>query len=138
MKTCTKCGLEKELSEFGNYKYNGEPRKRAACKSCKNEQQKVNYASNPDVHRAYLYKQKYGITLEEYDEILADQGGCCLICKRDTPNGQGRFVVDHNHETGEVRGLLCSTCNTGLGNFMDNPDFLLSAYHYIKENGHYG
>ena len=138
MKSCTQCGAVKELSEFGNFKYKGEPRKRAACKNCKNQQQKKRYSKAPEVHRAYLYKKKYGVTLQEYDELLAEQNGCCKICGTDTPNGQGRFVIDHNHVTGEVRGLLCSTCNTGLGNFYDNPDHLIKAAHYLKTEGHYG
>jgi len=138
MKKCTKCGVEKELDEFGNYLYKGEPRKRTFCKPCKNQQQKERYQEAPEVHRAYLYKAKYGITIQEYDELLASQNHCCKICGRDTPNGQGRFVIDHNHLTNEIRGLLCSTCNTGLGNFFDNPEFLEKATHYLKTEGHYG
>ena len=138
MKKCSKCGVEKELIEFGNYTYKGQPRKRATCKSCKNEQQSKRYSEAPEVHREYLYKKKYGISIQEYDELLAAQGGCCKICGTDTPNGQGRFVIDHNHTTGEIRGLLCSTCNTGLGNFFDNPQFLKNAATYLETEGHYG
>ena len=138
MKECTKCGAIKELTEFGNYTYKGQPRKRAACKSCKNAQQIKRYSEAPEVHREYLYKKKYGISIQEYDELLDAQGGCCKICGTDTPNGQGRFVIDHNHVSGEIRGLLCSTCNTGLGNFFDNPQFLKNAATYLETEGHYG
>ena len=138
MKQCTQCGATKELTEFGNYTYKGETRKRAACKSCKNEQQNKRYREAPEVHREYLYQKKYGISIQEYDELLASQNGCCKICGTDTPNGQGRFVIDHNHATGEVRGLLCSTCNTGLGNFFDNPEFLKKAATYLETEGNYG
>jgi len=53
----------------------------------------------------------YGITIEEYDRMLENQKGCCAICDRDAANFKTRLAVDHNHITGEIRGLLCSYCN---------------------------
>lgn len=62
------------------------------------------------------YRLRYGITLEDYERILESQNGGCAICETTTPGGRGnRFHVDHNHETGVVRGLLCWTCNRRLG-----------------------
>ena len=76
---------------------------------------------NPDKvktrHRAKTLAQ-YGLTPEDYDRMLAAQGGRCAICGTDNPGGQGnRLHVDHDHETGRVRGLLCQGCNARLGWF---------------------
>lgn len=138
-KTCTKCGLEKPLDAFAQYTEKGIKKHRARCNPCRNVDQKERYKQNPDVHRAYLLKQKYGLTLSDYDELIGKQEGRCAICGTDQPNcHHKRFVVDHNHHTNEVRGLLCSTCNTGLGNFFDNPETLLKAAQYLYTNGYYG
>jgi hypothetical protein len=138
-KTCTKCELEKPLKEFSQYTEKGIKKHRARCKLCRSEDQKNRYKQNPDVHRAYLLKQKYGITLDDYDELIEKQGGKCAICGTDKPNGHHkRFVVDHNHETGEVRGLLCNNCNSALGYFQDNPDIIAKGFVYLHLNGYYG
>jgi len=80
-------------------------------------------------------KSAYGITPEKYDEMLAAQGGVCAICKNeDTKHKSNYFPVDHNHSTGEVRGLLCSTCNTGLGLFGDSIDTLMGAAAYLMSS----
>jgi len=73
-------------------------------------------------------RRKYGISQEVFDEMLADQGERCLICRR-----KRKLCVDHDHETGEVRGLLCQQCNIGLGAFGDNPRYLRRAIRYLME-----
>jgi len=137
-KTCTKCKVEKSFDEFPVFTDKGVKKYRTRCKVCKNEEQKERYRQNPDTHRSYLYKTKYGITIEDYDKLLALQGGKCAICASTDPNGQGRFHIDHNHETGKVRGLLCHRCNTGLGLFSDNPEILVKALQYLYTKGNYG
>jgi hypothetical protein len=133
------CGLSKDLNEFGTYSDNGIQRKRARCNPCRSKVQKERYKKNPDVHREYLLRAKYGLTLEQYDTMLARQEGRCAICGTTNPaSHHKRFVVDHNHATNEVRGLLCSMCNTGLGNFFDNPFSLLNAAKYLFTLGYYG
>lgn len=139
-KTCTRCKVLLTLDYFHSYKDPfGNPKRRTICKNCRSIDQKERYKKNPEKHRTYIYKTKYGITIEEYDQMVVEQGGRCKICGTNTPNcHHKRFVVDHNHTTCEVRGLLCSTCNTGLGNFFDNPDTLLKAAQYLYNNGDYG
>lgn len=80
------------------------------------------------VRRAHL-KKAFGITIEEYDSILKVQGGVCVICKS-VPKKR-KFAVDHNHETGEIRGILCGSCNMGLGYFKDNITLLRNAILYL-------
>jgi len=138
-KQCTKCKITKPIEAFSEYTEKGVKKHRARCKPCRSDDQKKRYKNNPDVHRAYLLKQKYGLTLDDYDKLIEEQGGRCAICGTDQPNcHHKRFVVDHNHQTNAVRGLLCSTCNTGLGNFFDNPETLLKAAQYLYTNGYYG
>lgn len=65
--------------------------------------------------RERAYKRLYGITVADYDRMLANQGGGCGICQTTESKGRGRFHVDHDHKTGKVRGILCHSCNTALG-----------------------
>jgi hypothetical protein len=91
------------------------------------------YTGHPEKARVGARKQnlasKYNITIEEYDIILAKHNGVCAICGN-PPNGR-RLAVDHNHTTGEVRGLLCYKCNTGLGCFNDSLGILAKAIEYL-------
>lgn len=87
---------------------------------------------------AWNLKYIHGITLEDYDMMLLTQNMRCAICGTDTPKGRGRFHVDHNHDTGTIRGLLCHECNTALGLLKDSPATLARAIEYLTDNGHYG
>lgn len=76
--------------------------------------------------------RKYGISIERYDEMVAAQCGKCLICNL-VPNSH-RLAVDHCHVTGNVRGLLCSQCNAGLGLLRDDPERLRAALRYLEDH----
>jgi len=78
--------------------------------------------------RKWHLKKNYGITPEQYDEMLERQGGGCAICGK--PPGETALHVDHCHETGRVRGLLCFSCNAGLGQFHHDPELLGRALEY--------
>jgi hypothetical protein len=91
---------------------------------------------NPEKRRRVAHRHKlmsrYGITLEDYEKRLANQGGVCAICGGDDPQrGRFFFCVDHDHRTGKIRGLLCVTCNDGLGRFGDDRATLLRAAAYL-------
>jgi hypothetical protein len=77
-------------------------------------------------------KRKFGITLEQYDAMLAEQGGGCGICRK-PPRDDISLHVDHDHETGRIRGLLCFTCNNALGDFDDDASLLRSAIRYVEQ-----
>lgn len=86
--------------------------------------------------RDYWLKQKYGITSEQYEAMLTDQGGVCALCGH-PPNPDGvrsasRLHVDHDHATGRIRALLCLNCNRGLGIFGDEPGLIRRAADYIE------
>lgn len=78
----------------------------------------------------------YGITTEQYSELLESQGGGCAICDAPPPTETRKkfLVVDHDHETGKVRGLLCDTCNRGLGLLGDNIVYLCAAVDYLNKH----
>lgn len=79
-------------------------------------------------------RRMYGIGPEEYDRMVEEQSGKCLICRL-PPSGKGKNAVlhiDHCHETGRVRGLLCSNCNWGIGLFKDDPEILRRAMEYVE------
>ncbi len=119
-KVCRICVQEKPVKAFDR---NPEGRlgRDNRCKLCRKEQ---------DVR--YYWKTAYGITQEEYEAKLSEQGGGCAICKL-TPEDIGRRLdLDHDHVTGTIRGLLCGTCNRGLGYFMDSAIFLRRAANYME------
>lgn len=103
------------------------------------EQRHAEYERNK-LYRARANLKRYGVTFEQYDALLAQQGGGCAICGGTKPYGRGRFHVDHDHgccagqySCGQcVRGLLCGRCNPGLGAFQDSPDLLVAAAAYLK------
>jgi len=82
--------------------------------------------------RNILYK--YGVTKEDYNNLYNKQNGCCRICTRHQSEFNKRLSVDHNHETGKVRGLLCSKCNQAIGLLKENINSLENAIEYLKEN----
>lgn len=77
--------------------------------------------------------ETYGITLETFDAILAEQKGRCAICRTPRPGKKG-WHVDHDHETGQVRGILCFGCNVSLGHFKDSPEVLANAIEYLTKS----
>lgn len=83
------------------------------------------------IYRKYQLKWKYGLSLEDFDALLAAQGGRCAICPRVLTVRQA--CVDHDHTTQAVRGILCQTCNTVLGQMDDSPNLLRRAALYLEQ-----
>jgi len=104
------------------YKADPEPAKRRAAEWYRANQARVRSAKD---------WAQYGITPEDYARMFAAQGGRCAICRTANPGNGRRWSVDHDHETGKVRGLLCSQCNTGLGMLRDSPITLTAARAYL-------
>lgn len=139
---CTGCGIEKPKGEFppsARRRKGHEPQ----CKPCQNIRMARWRESNPGVHAAYSrryyerdgihgryekhLKQTYGIDFQIFTQMLLGQSGRCLICLRP----MRRANVDHDHATGAVRGLLCTSCNSALGLFADDTTRLQSAISYL-------
>ena len=98
---------------------------------------KQRYASDPNYYRRAELKRKFGITLEQYEDMLREQNGACAICcQPETALRKNRVLalaVDHNHRTGENRGLLCTACNIGIGSLAESPERLYAAIAYINK-----
>lgn len=119
-KKCSKCGKVKPISEFYyncSYQYH-----LLYCKSCSKK-----HIKNQNLQR------NYNITVEQYDSLCRFQEGKCLICGTHQKDLKRPLVVDHDHETEEIRGLLCANCNAGLGMFKDNIKILLNAIDYLRK-----
>ena len=102
----------------------------------KNRQKKLakqkTYDRCKGYQRNYDLQRHYGITLDDYNRMFAEQNGCCAICSIHQSELKKAFAVDHCHTTGKVRGLLCFKCNTALGLFKDDQDLLNKAIHYLQ------
>ena len=131
MKTCSKCKETKPYEQFPR-RAEGRNGYRGVCKKCRNKQNKRLY--KPGQRRDMHLRATYGITLEQFNELLDRQYGLCAnpACRNDAT------VVDHNHHTGEIRGLLCSGCNTAAGLAGDHPEKLRGLADYLEDRGHYG
>ena len=132
MKTCSKCKTEKPLEDFYLCKRDGHV---ASCRECVKEYQRTRVRKrDPEKIRANALMRQYGMTPADFNEMLAEQGGLCRIstCDREAT------CVDHNHETGEVRGLLCNQHNTALGLAGDSPVHLRAMAQYLEDTSYYG
>lgn len=148
VKLCRLCHQEKPLSEFSGG--------RGKCKPCRSLEQRARYEADRErwllyarsrrekngttireYQRAYRKKNKdairdrglrylYGISMEEFEKLAKRQAWRCAICEQ-----KKKLSVDHDHQTGEIRGLLCASCNCGLGYFQDDPGLLASASSYL-------
>lgn len=140
MKVCAKCDALKPLHEFYPA---GQKRQHSWCKNCMRESAKMSArkaAKDPvkrekrDSRLRELLLSKYGLTTEHYELLLEMQGGRCGICGTTSTGTKGSFCVDHDHDSGRVRGLLCDRCNRGIGLLGDNPDTLRSAARYLDRH----
>lgn len=136
MKICSKCGTEKERTEY--YPHSKTKDKlRADCKKCTYKAVRIRVEQNPEKYkppkRNSWLMRKYGLSNEDYEKMLYLHASSCGICGSKDPKGKRKyFCIDHNHETGKIRGLLCQHCNTALGCFQDKQDVLQKAINYLR------
>jgi DNA-directed RNA polymerase subunit RPC12/RpoP len=133
-KLCTKCGEVKSIDDY----YNNSTRvdgKAVHCKACWEKEYRE---KSPEKRKRSQLLVKYGVTWEDYLDVLDLQGYKCAICKRelnvmgDRKEKNNSAHVDHNHSTGKPRGILCAECNSGLGYFKESIDILNSAITYLE------
>lgn len=132
MKICCKCKIEKPFSEY--HKRSNRPcGHRSRCKECC----KVYKTKRRDGYRReYELMKSYSMTIDDYNKMLNLQDGRCKICGSDSQDMKRKkfLCVDHNHETGKVRGLLCDKCNRGIGLLNDDIETLKNAVKYLENN----
>ena len=160
MKTCSKCGVSQPFSNF--HKRSGTKNGYVShCKSCRTETRKTEYwkdpeklrniakearlkdpekfklrskiwkLNNPDKVKNGSLKLKYNISIEDFNLMMKNQNRCCAICKESFVDAKSTHV-DHSHDSGKVRSILCKWCNLGLGHFKDNIYILKSAIEYLE------
>jgi len=135
LKRCSHCRQVKSVEEFTRHKSNKDGLS-CYCRPCKRVMAKK-YNKQPRVVRQIRDRQlqrAYGITLEDYNLLYDQQKGMCALCGKTGKRFGLRdgLHVDHNHKTNRVRGLLCNTCNRGMGLLQDNPVILERAVEYLR------
>ena len=131
-RTCKKCNETKDLEDF--VKKNDRPLGRSyECASCNSLRRRGDKSAQTDSARNSRYKWAFGITLDDYEAMFKEQDGCCLGCGNHQSTFSKRLAVDHCHTTGAIRGLLCMSCNIGLGNLKDNIDTLKNLIKYLEK-----
>jgi hypothetical protein len=156
VKDCLSCAEALPLNAFGTYTSRGTTYHRTICKYCRNANEKnqrddhtrwldrkrykLKKESNPqevsDYYRDWHLRKKYNLTLEEFTLLSESQNNLCAICENPEKSHKN-LVVDHNHNTGEVRGLICSSCNKALGHAKDSKALLEKMITYLDERGSY-
>lgn len=153
MKVCRTCNETKDINEF-HKQSRAKDGRYLDCKVCTAARNKAWYGANKARHAKtcaswykknrthaiskgtdWHYRKNYGITHEEFLSLADKQDNKCLICSVGLTFAEKchtRAVLDHDHDTGEIRGVLCNACNTGIGLLKDSPAVLLSAYNYLK------
>lgn len=130
MKLCPTCQEEKDPSEFSKNRGNTDGLHNY-CKPCHRDRQRNWYKANRAKVKLNRLQQYYGLSEEEYETLVA-QFPICPICAQDF--GSRGPVVDHDHTTGAVRGLLCHPCNLLLGHAKDDPTTLIAAADYLAKH----
>jgi hypothetical protein len=150
---CTKCCETKPITEFyprnerpigrqsqcrrcmnlGNQRRLKTPEARAVRAASMRKWRETNKAHVSNYHFALRLKKSYGISRQEYDAFLARQNNGCAICDQ-VHSETKRLCVDHCHATGKVRGLLCNSCNLGLGKLGDTIEAIERAAAYLRED----
>lgn len=127
---CHRCGVEKQYDAFdwqrdkGRYAYR--------CKVCRKASEKSKHEADPTRRRESNLRRKYGLSLAEFSVMVTAQGGGCAICGTAVnPDGYS-LAVDHCHDTGRVRGILCGPCNKAIGLLRDDPALLREAVRYLE------
>lgn len=156
-KTCSTCHAQKPVAEFSKQSVRPDGFN-ITCKECLKARHAIRYKDpvkrqrirdagarwrerNPDADADKTLRRKYGITLAQYDEMFEAQGGVCALCKkgettkrRKKGDGRERLAVDHCHDTGRVRGLLCFKCNTAIGSLGDTEEDALRVVKYLSKS----
>jgi hypothetical protein len=128
-KRCTKCGENKPISAYPIRIDRGR-KPRSHCRSCHNARAKE--PRSKELQAAWRFATKYGLTLADVDAMMAAQSGQCAICSRTF--GEVPRHIDHDHQTGKVRGLLCGGCNVALGLLQDDPTVAAAAAAYLAQH----
>jgi len=162
LQICKFCGEEYEANPIGrksmycskqcNYDVQNKKKseavkrkiKKRLCEACGQEympkrfESGLKYCSRECMGRANNFRQKYGTTVREYNVMFEEHAGRCAICGVHQSQLEKALHIDHCHETGAVRGLLCSRCNRGIGQFKDDPEIVERAIEFLEGEDNHG
>lgn len=134
---CSKCQKTKSIKEFGKDSTQAGAGHSYKCKFCKRKWLLDYRSKNLDLYKRNNFKndlkKNYGMTIEQYEAFYSLQKGCCASCGDHESTGKRKLNVDHDHETGLIRGLLCNRCNPGIGYFNDSVERLAMAIRYLNK-----
>jgi hypothetical protein len=151
LKTCRTCKREKSIDDFWKNNIYKDGRY-TECKVCSYDKHKENLKKRLAIDPQYSAKRQkawaqrgrndvrrriknlYGITLEEYDKMFLEQGNKCDLCGLDFVEGK-RVAIDHDHNTGKIRGIIHLGCNSAIGLLLDSPDICRKAAVYLEKHG---
>lgn len=146
-KKCFRCEGIHSLFEFSVDKSKKDGRS-IYCRNCRrkigrnvralpdhNAKKRKNAHRYKDYNRNYMLKQRYGITMEDFNNIFKAQNQSCKICGSEKSDGRN-FVVDHSHKTGKIRGILCNLCNIVLGSLREDLELIKKIEIYLSKESH--
>lgn len=148
-KACKKCGETKPIGQY-HRRRSAKDGRQTICGTCATAIALAFNQSHPEYHRRHArdwarknperkadnhLKWRLGVEYGTYDRMLVEQGGKCAICETTDPGARTkRFHMDHDSATGDIRGLLCSRCNTGIGQMRHSQPLLLAAIKYLESD----
>lgn len=138
-RVCSSCNINKPSSAF--YKRKTKHPNRWPCKACENKHSREDWHGRKHIRKArdknysvtWRLMRYYGLTPEQYAEMLEKQNGCCAICLKPAVHFKNRLAVDHDHKTGEIFGLLCMHCNHRKIGRERNPEVFLRCAEYLTK-----
>lgn len=132
MKWCYKCDTELPATkEYFCHDKSRWDKLNHCCKKCANERRKKYLESRPNRKKGYSLKYDFGMTYEQYEQLLIKQDGKCAVCKAEPTTR--KLAVDHCHTSKKIRGLLCHRCNTALGLLKEDLDIMKSLMEYTEK-----
>lgn len=133
MKVCTTCNEEKHVTDFNKHR-TGKDGLSSRCKECDREYRRNWLATkDPNYKKSEALKRVYGISWTQYQDLLSAQDHKCAVCEKPASAFKKGLAVDHDHHTGEIRGLLCGSCNRWvIGRHRDGSLFFKAAKYLTK------
>jgi Recombination endonuclease VII len=133
-KVCADCGQRKSASEFSKFSRSSDGLY-SYCKFCRKVRRRK-YENTPEQRqkaRERAIRRRYSIEPEDHRLLLRRSSGRCDVCRELLADNTKFIHVDHDHETGRIRGILCHGCNAGIGHFREDPTFLRAAIKYLEQ-----
>lgn len=134
---CKSCYMREYMREYNKTPQAREQRNARRATEAGRQQRREYYESHRAAHINRMLKvtlKRWGLTILDYERMLHDQNGGCAICGANPTTMKMRLAVDHDHKTGKIRGLLCASCNRGIGLLKEQPDVLRAAAQYLLKH----